>query len=140
MRKFHIHVWGDERGTTALEFAIVGPLFILVTIGIFYLCMCLFVVGSIHYAVEEGARCATARFIQCTNETTIKAYTLSHYYGPTSPPVLVYNDAAACGGPSLTLGGRSLTGSIDYVVDLGLKQITIPIRATACFPHVASPS
>lgn len=61
MRTFHTNIRGDERGTTAIEFAIVGPVFILPVIGILYLCMCLSVVGSMHYAVEEGARCASVR-------------------------------------------------------------------------------
>ncbi|HEY6858985.1 MAG TPA: TadE family protein [Pseudolabrys sp.] len=133
MGNFHKNVWVDQRGTTALEFAIVGPIFILLVIGTIYFCTCLFVIGSIHYAVEEGARCASVRSTtQCTDATTVKAYTQSRYFGPTSPPTLVYDPAAAC--------GRSVSGSINYVVDVGLRQITVPISATACFPYYVSPA
>jgi|SRR5438876_5198163 len=126
MRTFYRRICGDQRGTTAIEFAIVGPVFILLVIGIFYMCAALSVVGSMHYAVEEGARCASVRTAVCADEDTTIAYTQSHYYGPSSPPIFTYNAAAAC--------GHAITGSINYVVDLGLRQITVPISASACFP------
>jgi Flp pilus assembly protein TadG len=74
----------DERGTTAIEFAIVGPVFIMAVIGIIYLCMCLSVVGSMHYAVEEGARCASVKTTVCTDQTSTVAYTQTHYFGPST--------------------------------------------------------
>jgi Flp pilus assembly protein TadG len=126
MRIFHRHLWNNQRGATAVEFAIVGPVFILLLIGILYLCMCLFVAGSMHYAVEEGARCASVRTTVCSDETTTVAYTQSHYYGPSSPTTFTYDPAATC--------GHSVSGSINYLVDLGLKQIIVPITAAACFP------
>ena len=126
MRSFRKNLGSDEYGTTAIEFAIVGPVFILLLIGIFYLCMALSVVGSMHYAVEEGARCASVRTTVCSDDTTTISYTQSHYYGPSTPPAFTYDAAAAC--------GHSVSGSINYVMDLGLKQLTVPITATACFP------
>jgi Flp pilus assembly protein TadG len=121
-------VLDDERGTTAVEFAIVGPVFIALVVGILYLCLCLFLVGSLHYAVEEGARCASVRTTVCSDDTTTVAYAKSHYFGPSSPAFIYANGAAA------SCGGNSVTGSISYVAQLGLKQFTIPITATACFP------
>jgi TadE-like protein len=126
MRTFHTNIRGDERGTTAIEFAIVGPVFILLVIGILYLCMCLSVVGSMHYAVEEGARCASVRTLVCKDTATTVAYTQNHYFGPSALPTFTYNGAAAC--------GHSVSGSINYVMNLGLRRITVPITANACFP------
>jgi Flp pilus assembly protein TadG len=125
MRKFHIDAWSDERGTTAIEFAIVGPAFIILIIGIIYLCMALLTVGSLHYAVEDGARCASIRTAVCSDATTTVAYTQSRYFGPGSAPTFTYG-AAAC--------GKSVSGSINYNMDLGFKRVTVPIAATACFP------
>ena len=122
----HMNLHGDERGTTAIEFAIVGPIFIFLLIGIFSLCMGLAVASGMHYAVEEGARCASVRTTVCTDDGTTIAYTKSHYYGPSTQPTFIYDPAAAC--------GHSVTASITYVVDLGLKQISVPITAAACFP------
>jgi hypothetical protein len=126
MHKFYVNIPKDERGTTAIEFAIVGPLFIFLLIGIFYLCMCLSVVAGMHYAVEEGARCASVRTTVCSDKPTTLTYTQSHYFGPSGLPAFAYDPAAAC--------GHSVRASIDYVVDLGLKRITVPITAAACFP------
>jgi Flp pilus assembly protein TadG len=125
MRK-QIYAWNDERGTTAVEFAIVGPVFILLVIGTLYMCMALFTVGSLHYAVEEGARCASVKSTLCTNASTTLAYTQSHYFGPGTTPTFTYAAATAC--------GQSVSASLNYTMNLGLSQFTIPISATACFP------
>jgi Flp pilus assembly protein TadG len=126
MRTLHKNIGADERGTSAIEFAIVGPVFIMLLIGIFYLCMGLAVAGSLHYAVEEGARCASVRTNVCSDNDTTIAYTKQHYFGPSSPPTFIYDAGAVC--------GHSVTASISYVVDLGVKRITVPITAAACFP------
>jgi Flp pilus assembly pilin Flp len=123
--KFYTATWSDEDGTTAVEFAMVAPVFITLVIGILYLCLTLFTVGSLHYAVEEGARCASVKTTVCTDATTILAYTKNHYFGPGTSPAFTYA-AATC--------GHSVSASTNYVMDLGLKRITVPISATACFP------
>lgn len=126
MRELHKNITNDERGTTAIEFAIVGPVFIMLLIGILYLCMCLAVVGSMHFAVEEGARCASVKTTVCTDQSSTVSYTQNHYFGPGTLPTFTYNAAAAC--------GHYVTGTINYVLDVGLKQFTVPVTASACFP------
>lgn len=126
MRNLRVNAWRDARGTTAIEFAIIAPIFIMLVIGILYFCMCLLVIGGLHYAVEAGARCASVRTTQCTDTVSTISYTQSQYFGPSSTPTFTYNPAAAC--------GHSVSGSIDYRVDVGLRQFTVPITATACFP------
>jgi len=126
MRRLKTKMRGDERGTTAIEFAIVGPIFIFLVIGIAFFCMGLAVAGSMHYAVEEGARCASVRKMVCNDEDTTIAYTKAHYFGPGGVPTFSYDPVAAC--------GYSVTASISYVVDMGLKKVSVPITAAACFP------
>ena len=121
---FHISGWKDERGTSAVEFAIVSPIFIALVIGILYLGACLFLLGSLHYAVEEGARCASVKTTVCKDSVTTLAYTQSHYFGPSSP-TFSYS-IGAC--------GYSVGASIKYDLQLGLTKVTIPLSATACFP------
>ena len=128
MHKAHTSVLTDERGTTLIEFAIIAPVFIGFVVGILYVCMGLFLVGSLHYAVEEGARCASVRTgstQSCKDETGIIAYTKSRFYGPSTTATFSYA-AAAC--------GNSVSGNVQYVMNLGVSQITIPINVTACFP------
>jgi len=126
MRRSAAKIRTDESGTTAIEFAIVSPIFIFLVIGIAFLCMAMAVAGSMHYAVEEGARCASVRKMVCTDEDTTIAYAKAHYFGPGGVPTFAYDPVAAC--------GHSVTASISYVVDMGLKKVSVPITAAACFP------
>ncbi len=125
MRIFNDATWTEEGATTAVEFAIVAPVFIFMLVGILYVCLALFAVGSLYYAVEEGARCASIAGSNCSNPTAIVAYTKSRYFGPSSSPVFTYK-VAAC--------GNSVSASANYVMDLAFKQFTVPINAAACFP------
>jgi Flp pilus assembly protein TadG len=115
----------DQRGTTAVEFAIIAPVLILLLIGTIAVCLALYLVGSLHFAVEDGARCASVKTTICADAATTVAYTQSRYLGPNVSPTFTYA-AAAC--------GNSVTGSITYTMDVGLRQFVIPISATACFP------
>jgi Flp pilus assembly protein TadG len=115
----------DQRGTTAVEFAIIAPVLILLLIGTIAVCLALYLVGSLHFAVEDGARFASVKTTICADAATTVAYTQSRYLGPNVSPTFTYA-AAAC--------GNSVTGSITYTMDVGLRQFVIPISATACFP------
>ena len=115
----------DDRGTTAIEFAILSPVFLGMVIGILGLCLFLFVIGGMHYAVEEAARCASVRTTVCTDPTSTIAYAQSKYVAPGSP-TFTYQPSAAC--------GKSVSASLSYTARLGLRQVTIPFSATACFP------
>lgn len=116
---------GDERGTTTIEFALVGPLFLSLTIGALYLGVCLFMLGSLHYSVEEAARCASVRTAgDCSTSTKVVSYAQQRYFGPGSP---TFNyQSASC--------GNSVTGSISYSMNFVLTHVTVPLSAAACFP------
>ena len=118
----------NDRGTAAVEFAFVAPVFIVLVVGTLYLCICLFLIGSLHYAVEEGARCASVKTSICTDQTTVASYAQSRYFGPGGTPTFTYVPATpgSC--------GNSVSASMSYVLSVGLKQFTVPITATACFP------
>jgi Flp pilus assembly protein TadG len=115
----------NQDGTTAVEFAIIAPVFIMLVLGTIGLCFAFFLIGSLHYAVEDGARCASVKTTICLDGPTTIAYTQSRYMGPNVSPTFTYA-AAAC--------GSSVSGSITYSVNVGFRTLTIPITATACFP------
>ena len=119
----------DERGTTAVEFAIVAPVLIALLIGTLTLCVGLFLVGSLHFAVQEGARCASVKAVCQVNGSPDAAatltYTQNHYFGPNVSPTFTYA-AAAC--------GNSVSASINYSMNVGFRTFVVPISATACFP------
>jgi Flp pilus assembly protein TadG len=117
--------WGDESGTTAVEFAIVAPIFILLSIGLIYLCLGLYAVSSLQYAAEEGARCASVKTTVCADSASTVSYAKSHYYGAGTAPSFSYS-ATGC--------GHTVSATLSYVVDLGLTKVTVPLSASACFP------
>ncbi len=116
----------DQQGTTAVEFAIVAPVLIALVVGTMALCVTLYLIGSLHFAVEDGARCASVKTTICSDGPTTVAYTQSRYLGPSGvAPTFTYA-AAAC--------GNSVSASINYSMNVGFKTYVIPISATACFP------
>ena len=116
----------DQQGTTAVEFAIIAPVLIALIVGILALCVGLFLIASLHYAVEESARCASIKTTICSDSATTIAYAQSHYFGPNLSPAFTYDAAAPC--------GSSVSASVSYSMNVGYRTITIPISATACFP------
>ena len=116
----------DQQGTTAVEFAIIAPVLIGLLLGTMALCVALYLIGSLHFAAEDGARCASVKTTICSDAATTVAYTQSRYLGPNAlSPTFTYA-AAAC--------GNSVSGSITYSMDIGFRTFVIPISATACFP------
>ena len=108
-----------------MEFAIVAPVLIALIVGTLALCVGLSLIGSLHYAVEESARCASIKTNICSDSTTTIAYAQSHYFGPNLSPTFTYA-AAPC--------GSSVSASVSYSMNVGYRTITLPISATACFP------
>jgi len=119
----------NQQGTTAVEFAIVAPVFIALLVGTLSLCVGLFLIGSLHYAVEEGARCASVKaacqVAGIPDAAATQTYAQNHYFGPNVSPTFTYT-AAAC--------GNSVSASISYSMNVGFRTLTVPISATACFP------
>jgi Flp pilus assembly protein TadG len=125
MRKFKRAGWDNCRGTTAVEFGIILPAVITLFVGTLYLCMGLLVVGSLQFAVEDAARCASVNTTTCSSSSAITTYASGRYFGPGSAPTFTYS-ATGC--------GHTVSGSTNYAANLGFKTVTIPISAAACFP------
>jgi Flp pilus assembly protein TadG len=126
MRNLFRSLSRNQQGTTAVEFAIIAPVFIMLVFGTIGLCFALFLVGSLHFAVEDGARCASVKASICPDSATTIAYTQSRYLGPNVSPTFTPNLNAAC--------GKSVTGSVNYSMNVGFRTFVIPISATACYP------
>ena len=84
-------------------------------VGTFYLCMALYLVASMHFAVEDGARCASVNSTTCGSASAIVKYTPTFTYA-----------AAAC--------GNSVSASVTYVANLGVTSVSVPITAKARYP------
>ena len=108
----------DERGATAIEFAVIAPVFLALILGIFHLSLLGFTLANLNYAVEKGARC-NAISPDCPDAST-------YYYAPNPAPVFTYDAKAVC--------GASVSATVTYELNVLIYQKSIPLSASACFP------
>jgi Flp pilus assembly protein TadG len=118
-------LWRDDRGATAVEFALVAPAAIMLLVGIVSLSLMLLSVGSMHYAVEAAARCASAMPTVCSSSSATVAYANSRYSGALISPVFTYV-AAAC--------GTQVNAVATFTLEVGMFRQSVPLSATSCFP------
>ena len=118
-------LWRDDRGATAVEFALVAPAAIMLLVGIVSLSVLLLSVGSMHYAVEAAARCASAIPTVCSSSSATVAYANSRYSGALISPVFTYV-AAAC--------GNKVSATATFTLEVGMFRQSVPLSATSCFP------
>jgi Flp pilus assembly protein TadG len=116
------HFQDDECGATAVEFALVAPVFLAAVFGVIQLSVLALTVASLNYAVEKGARCAAVR-TGCADPKT-------HYYAPGPAPLFTTSSTQAC--------GLSLTATVTYNLNIVAFQKSIALSETACFPDVKS--
>jgi Flp pilus assembly protein TadG len=115
----------DDSGTTAVEFAIIAPLIAMLLVGIPSLALMLFAIGSMHFAVEDAARCASTNTTLCGTSAAIITYAQSRYSGVLATPVFTYA-AATC--------GNQVTATVTFNFDVGMYKQSVPLSATSCYP------
>jgi Flp pilus assembly protein TadG len=97
-------------GTTAVEFALVLPPFLMLFLGILSASVAVFAAASLHYAVEGAARCNSVNSTLCSTATATQSYAQTLYKGLSSPVIFGINSFLRPSG------------------------WTIPFSAKACFP------
>ena len=117
-------ILADRRGVTALEFAFVAPLVIILQLGTIYVSLMVFSVSALQYAVQEGARCASVQTSVCTNIASTKTYTATRYSGLGTP--VFTPTTASC--------GNLVSASLSFSLKTGFDYYTVPLSAAACFP------
>ena len=116
---------GDDTGAAAVEFALVLPAFLALTIGTIYVSILMLSVADLQSAVEEAARCASVRTAVCTDQGTVAAYAVSRYGGPGIDPVFTY---------ALADCGHQVTATATFQLVTGMPAASVPITVTACHP------
>jgi Flp pilus assembly protein TadG len=128
----------DERGSSAAEFALVIPLVVMLVLGLLHLSLATYSAVSLHYAVEETARCLSVSgnnpsgaATACPDATKVQTYGRSRYRGlyNISPQFSVVSPAVTC------TNGQQVSGTGTYTIALGLLNVSIPMSAYACFPY-----
>jgi Flp pilus assembly protein TadG len=122
----------QDRGSSAVEFALVFPVMALLVFGIFHLCFLVYANANLHWAVEQAARCAAISQrntgLSCQHPSNTQSYALSVYKGPNiglSVSSFTATTATNC---------RQVSGSGTYPIRTGFVNLNVPLSATACFP------
>jgi len=116
----------DQAGATIVETALVLPAFIMVLIGGLYMGLLGFTFAGMHYAVEAGARCASLGLSACSDDTKTAAYARTQFTSVSAPAPSFTASSAAC--------GHVVSGSLTFVLNIGVEKINVPLTSTACFP------
>jgi Flp pilus assembly protein TadG len=111
-------------GSVAVEFAMVLPAMAALILGALFSGLLMFSTASLHYAVEQAARCYSVNVSQCNSASQTSTYAQNQYYGVSNPTFTV--SAPSC--------GHQVNGTLTFVLNAGITKWNVPLSATACFP------
>lgn len=116
----------DAVGTTAVEFALILPVFLMVVVGGFYVAMMTFTASSLRYAVEAGARCSSINATTCSNSASTINYARKQFLAANANSVTFTTSSITC--------AHFVRGTMNYTMSTGVGTLTVPLSAQACFP------
>jgi hypothetical protein len=96
--------------------------------GIINIARVLWIVGSLHFAAESGARCASANTVTCSSASAIQSYALNQYHGESLGGANPFSySATGC--------GNTVSASYTYSLYIPIfGTYSLPLAVTACFP------
>ncbi len=118
----------DERGTTALEFALTAPAFFLFLFGIIGLGLMFWTQIGLQHGTEMAARCASINTTLCptNNPSAITNYAMQQAYGLSLPASTFAYSPQAC--------GNQVNASYTFAFTGIFNMSPITLTAQACFP------
>ncbi|WP_334405001.1 TadE/TadG family type IV pilus assembly protein [Bradyrhizobium sp. AZCC 2289] len=123
-------IWRDERGATALEFAILAPVFFLLIFGIIAFGLLCWTQVGLQHGAEMAARCASINTTLCPNDnsTAITNYARQQAFGLSLPAsTFTYpTPRPPC--------GNQVRATYTVVFPNILNLSPLMLTAQACFP------
>jgi uncharacterized membrane protein len=117
----------DERGASAVEFAITAPLFFLILAIIIECGLLLWTQLGLQHGSEMAARCAGVNKTTCGTVSAIQTYAVQQTFGLSPPPETFTITPAAC--------GMLVSANYDFVFMTSYFGIPkLGLTAQACFP------
>jgi Flp pilus assembly protein TadG len=115
----------DIRGTSAVEFALTAPLYLLILCTLIMGALLLWTQLGLQHGVESAARCASINLTLCGTTANIQNYAVSNSFGLTVNPSVFTPSKPSCGNQV----------SASYVIPFSLYGLPSPtLTAKACFP------
>ena len=127
MTGLRILLWRERQGNTAVEFAIVLPVFLLLVLGIIEFGRLLWTQSTLQHAVEAAARCATVNTSLCGTASQVQSFAAGEVFGQSVPASTFSLTTPSCG----TQVSASLPFS--FVVPK-LFPYKITLTAQSCHP------
>src|SRR6185437_1248015 len=88
---------GDDAGSSAIEFALVFPVFILMVLGIFETGRALWTQSLLNYAVQTAARCGAVDTTTCSSSSATVSYAAENTAPLTIPSGDFTASTQSCG-------------------------------------------
>ncbi|WP_162854678.1 TadE/TadG family type IV pilus assembly protein [Sphingobium estronivorans] len=121
--------WRHAEGTTAAEFALVLPIFLLTVFGTMNMAFALSALIQLHYVTEKVARCISVDPTGTTCTTAnIDTYAKGLYQGSGISGLTFTASAPAC--------GNKVDASGNYQLFTGVGSLTIGMSASSCYPKI----
>ncbi|MGQ0443831.1 MAG: TadE/TadG family type IV pilus assembly protein [Beijerinckiaceae bacterium] len=122
-------LFNDQRGATAVEFALTMPVFLLMLLGVWQLCFGLWAQFALQHGAGMAARCMNVNPTVCGTSTisSTQSYAAAQSYGLNPSPSVFTVSNPTCG----------YQVSATYTVSPVVAHIGIPtytLYAQACFP------
>ena len=119
-----------RQGVSAVEMAVVLPIFFIFLLGIVNFGLLLWTQASLSYAVQSAARCAAIGPPDCGSPESVKTYAMNKYFGQSlGTDLFEYNSpGSGCGHTVSTVDG------LIYKMTIPFYDLQIGLSATACFP------
>ena len=116
----------DDRGTSALEFALVAPMFLSLIFGIFQYSYVVFVDNLLHFSVDAAARCgaigSTTPPCNGSGLTAMEQTAKTLFFMSNKPSF-----SANCSSDN----GSGLTATYDVTI---LNIVNLQLTAQSCYP------
>ncbi len=117
----------DNRGTTAIEFALIAPTLFLMLFGCMEFGRMVWTEGALNFAVQEAARCASVTPSTCGTASQITTYAANEISPNYIPATAFTSTTATC--------GHQVNASFVYpFVMINLFPSTVTLTAMACLP------
>lgn len=92
-----VRMFGDVRGTAAIEFSMVAPLFFMLMCGVVEGGLLAWTQVGLQHGAQAAARCASVNLTRCAGETDTQAYAVQQAFGLNVPPSTFAVSDATCG-------------------------------------------
>jgi len=117
----------DERGATAVEFALTAPVFFMIVFAIIEGGLLLWTQLGLQHGAEMAARCAGINKTTCGDNTAIQSFAAQQAYGLNPSPSAFTVSTAAC--------GTQVSASYTFTfITTYFGTPNLALSAQSCFP------